>query len=342
MNDKGLIGLENIGNTCYLNSSIQCLSNIPSLTEYIISDSYLEDLKNKKKNNNNVILTKEYSKLIKALWTSKSNIQPKSFHEYIQKFDEQFQGYEHQDAQELLAMILDYLHEALKYEVSMEYEGIIENDDDEITVESHKNWNIVLKDKYSVIVKLFFGQFINKVVSMEEHNKNKMISKTFEVFNMLNIPIHGKTLYDSLQIYFGKEILESKFYDENSKSYVNAYRQIKLMKIPNFLILVLKRFTNGNGRLGKSNSYITFPIEKLDLSSYCEGYDKYDGTMKLISIGCHEGSLNYGHYFAICRHKNKKWYKFNDGNVEEYDINSNKSNIFKDGYILIYEKINIK
>ena len=341
MNNKGLIGLENIGNTCYLNSSIQCLSNIQSLTEYILNDEYTEDLKNKKKNNN-IILTREYSKLIKAIWTNNTTIQPKSFHSYIQKFDDQFQGFEHQDAQELLAMILDYLHEALKYEVSMEFEGIVENEEDEITVESLKNWNLELKDKYSIIVKLFFGQFINKVVSMEEDNKNKMISKTFEVFNMLNIPIHGKTLYDSLQIYFGKEILESKFYDEKNKTYINAYRQIKLMKIPNFLILVLKRFTNGNGRLAKSNALITFPIEKLDLSAYCEGYDKFDGTMRLISIGCHTGSLNFGHYFAICRHINKKWYKYDDDRVEEFDINSNKNSIFRDGYILIYEKLNVE
>lgn len=340
---KGIIGLKNRGNTCYLNTSIQCLNNLPLLTEYFLTNSYMADMNNRchemdGKKTNEIILSREYGKLIKAIWSSTTPIEPKTFHEIIQKFDTKFEGFEQQDSQELLAFILDYLHEGLKYDVEIAYSGVIENKVDKIVVESIKNWKNDLQNKYSVIAELFFGQFINKVMSCELSNKDELISKKFEMFNMLNIPIHGKTLYDSLSKYFEKETLESKYFDEKKNVHIDAYRQIKLMKVPRYLIIVLKRYKN-NGNLSKSNNSISFPIDNLDLTSYSEGYDSIDCNLKLISIGCHRGILNGGHYFSICRYKNDKWYKHDDDEVEEFDLDSNKNNLFRDGYILIYEKI---
>jgi len=167
-----------------------------------------------------------------------------------------------------------------------------------------------------------------------------LVSKKFEMFNLLNIPIFGKTLYDSMSKYFEKEILESKYLDEKTNKYLETYRQIKLMKVPKYLIIVLKRYRNVNsGNLLKSNNIISFPIDNLDLSSYSEGYETLECNLRLISIGCHQGMLNGGHYYAICRNNNDTWYKCDDQDIEEYSIESNKNNLFKEGYILIYEKI---
>lgn len=344
--DKGIFGLKNRGNTCYLNTSIQCLSNIIPLTEYFLNNSHVTDLNNryfelKGKNVKEIILTKEYSKLIKALWNTTTPIEPKTFHELIQKYDNRFSGYEQQDAQESLSLILDYLHEGLKYDVEINYSGAVENSLDEIVVESIKNWKNDLQNKYSIIADLFFGQFVNKIMSLENHNNDEIISKKFEMFSILTIPIYGKTLYDSMSKYFEKEILESKYLDETNNKYINAYRQIKLMIVPKFLIIVLKRYkTNNNGGLMKSQSMVSFPFDDLDLSAYCEGYDNIDCELKLISIGCHRGGLNGGHYFAICKHLNGKWYKYDDDDVKEFNIEDNRNSLFKDGYILIYQKIN--
>jgi len=342
---KGIFGLKNRGNTCYLNTSIQCLSNVQPMTEYFLTNSHVTDLNNrfcelKGKSINEIILTKEYSKLIKALWSTTSPIEPKTFHELIQKYDERFMGYDQQDAQESLSLILDYLHEGLKYDVEINYSGTIENSLDEIVVESIKNWRKDLQNKYSIIADLFFGQYVNKIMSLEDSNTDSLISKTFEMFSILSIPIYGKTLYDSMSKYFEKEILESKYLDEKNNEYISAYRQIRLMRVPKFLIIVLKRYkTNVNGNLIKSQSMISFPFDDLDLSSYSEGYDTIDCELKLISIGCHRGGLNGGHYFAICKHTNEKWYKYDDDEVKEFDIENNKNSLFKDGYILIYQKI---
>jgi ubiquitin carboxyl-terminal hydrolase 8 len=342
--EKGTVGLQNRGNTCYLNTSIQCISHIIPLVDYFLTNNYVPDLNSrfqelKSSKINEIIFTKEFAKLVKALWNSDSQIEPKTIHELIQKYDDRFLGYEQQDSQESLSLILDYLHEGLKYDVAINYSGTVENELDEIMVESIKNWKKELNEKYSIIADLFFGQFINKVISLEESNKDQMVSKTFELFNILNVPIYGKTLYDSLAKYFEKETLESKYYVEKTKSYIDAYRQIKLMKVPKFIIIVLKRYKNQTGNLLKSNNIITFPIDDLDLTSYSEGYDGIDCRLKLISVGCHRGSLNGGHYFAICRHRNNRWYKYDDDTVSDFDISRNINNLFRDGYILIYQKL---
>jgi len=335
--DKGLVGLRNRGNTCYLNAAIQCLSNLPLITEFFLRNEHVADLKNQTKkasadNRNYVILTYEYDKIIKALWTMSGSIEPKSFHESIQKCDPYFIGYEQQDSQESLGLIVDALHEGLKYESEMTYNGVIENTLDQITVDSIEEFKIELNGYYSKIVELFFGQYINKTVSFQ--NK-ETLSKKFERFNNLSIPLYGKTLYDSLSKYFEKELLEDDFLDERTSEKVKVFRQMKMVRVPKYLIIFLKRYSE---KLNKLNRSISFPIDNLDLSPYCDGYDSVRCDMKLLSIGCHKGSLSGGHYFAVCRHINGNWYKFDDNIVTEVDMESERGELFKDGYILIYEK----
>jgi len=345
--EDGLVGLYNRGNTCYLNTVIQILSNITPLREYFLKDEYLPDIINRAnimketKKFNEIILTKEYCKLLNAMWTLKNPIEPKTFHQLIQKYDSRFEGYDQQDSHEVLSFILDYLHEGLLYDVEIKPKGKVKNSLDQLMVDSIKDWNEKLNNKYSYIVELFFGQFVNKIMDIDD----TFISKKFEIFNMLNIPIYGNSLEESLSKYFEKEKIEN-YYNEEKNKYEDVYREIKLMKIPRYLIIILKRYCNGNSngmnsqsvRLNKKTDKVHFPIYNLNLYPYTEGYDKYEGRMNLISIGCHQGMLNSGHYYSICRHKNNNWYMFNDENVREVDIEKEKENIYSSGYILVYEK----
>ena len=336
----GLIGLQNEGNTCYLNTAIQLLSHVPLLNKYFISNSYLEDIDNRYRENNdniNIILANNYAKLIKAFWSSKTTIRPLSMNKIIQEIDNRFASREQEDSQEVLSLIIDGLHEGLSYEPEVfSYSGTIENELDKLVVESIENIAKSLQKRSSIIFDLFIGQFIN-LISTSDGN---IISKNFEMFNLLNIPIYGHTLYDSLSHYFSKEELESEFYYEAINKKIKAFKQIKLMRVPKYLIICLKRFNNSNGNSIKRNASITFPINDLDLSLYCEGYDKYICMYNLISVGCHSGNtLNFGHYYCISKHTDKKWYKFNDHNVSEFNIDLELNMLFKNGYILVYEKV---
>ena len=243
---------------------------------------------------------------------TKSSINPNNFHKIIQNIDDRFSGYNQHDSQEIMVLILDSINEALSYEVEINHKGVIENEIDLLMVESIKAWSDILKNKYSIITDLFYGLYVNKIFSNEDNSR-------------------GKALYDMLDNYFIKENLDYKYNEEKTNKKYKVHRQIKIMNSPKYLILVLKKYSNFN------NIY-TYPIENLNISKYCEGYDKIDCKYKLEGVGCHSGNLNSGHYFYICR-KNDEWYVLNDSNVSKFDINNNKSVLFKNGYILIYKKI---
>lgn len=331
-----IIGLSNLGNTCFLNACIQLISNIKELNDHFIDDKYILELNyNFKKKNfkktKEIELVYEYGKLINEMNSSKTTVNPYAFHKVIQNIDDRFSGYNQHDSQEIMLLILDSINEALSYEVDVNYRGIIENEMDSLMVESVKAWSNILKSNYSIITDLFYGLYINKIYSNEEENKDKILSKTFECFNMITLSIKGKTLYDMLDNYFSKENLDHKYKDEKTNKEYNVNRQIKIMNAPKYLVLVLKKYMNFN------NMY-TFPIENLNMEKYCEGYDKIDCKYRLDSVGCHSGNLNSGHYFSICR-KGDGWCVLNDSTVNKININEGKSIIFKNGYILIYKKI---
>ncbi|XP_064127421.1 ubiquitin carboxyl-terminal hydrolase 32 isoform X7 [Loxodonta africana] len=112
--EKGATGLSNLGNTCFMNSSIQCVSNTQPLTRYFISGRHLYEL-----NRTNPIgmkghMAKCYGDLVQELWSgTQKNVAPLKLRWTIAKYAPRFNGFQQQDSQELLAFLLDGLHEDL-------------------------------------------------------------------------------------------------------------------------------------------------------------------------------------------------------------------------------------
>lgn len=100
---KGVVGIRNIGNTCYMNSVLQCLSNTKSLTDYVLDDPDGADGK----------LIRVYRDLLSRIWTNNDNYHPvdtTAFKSAFQRLSPRFVGYDQQDAQEFLRLLLDKLH----------------------------------------------------------------------------------------------------------------------------------------------------------------------------------------------------------------------------------------
>uniref|UniRef100_A0A672QZJ9 ubiquitinyl hydrolase 1 n=1 Tax=Sinocyclocheilus grahami TaxID=75366 RepID=A0A672QZJ9_SINGR len=184
--EKGATGLSNLGNTCFMNSSIQCVSNTKPLTEYFISGRHLYEL-----NRTNPIgmrghMAKCYGDLVQELWSgTQKNVAPLKLRWTIAKYAPRFNGFQQQDSQELLAFLLDGLHEDLNRVHEKPYVELKDSDgrpDHEVATEA---WENHLRRNRSIVVDLFHGQLRSQVKCKTCGH----ISARFDPFNFLSLPL---------------------------------------------------------------------------------------------------------------------------------------------------------
>ncbi|XP_062407910.1 ubiquitin carboxyl-terminal hydrolase 32 isoform X2 [Sardina pilchardus] len=184
--EKGATGLSNLGNTCFMNSSIQCVSNTKPLTDYFISGRHLYEL-----NRTNPIgmrghMAKCYGDLVQELWSgTQKNVAPLKLRWTIAKYAPRFNGFQQQDSQELLAFLLDGLHEDLNRVHEKPYVELKDSDmrpDCEVATEA---WDNHLRRNRSIVVDLFHGQLKSQVKCKTCGH----ISARFDPFNFLSLPL---------------------------------------------------------------------------------------------------------------------------------------------------------
>eukprot|EP01102_Stenamoeba_stenopodia_P009014 TRINITY_DN2643_c1_g1_i1.p1 TRINITY_DN2643_c1_g1~~TRINITY_DN2643_c1_g1_i1.p1 ORF type:complete len:939 (-),score=214.91 TRINITY_DN2643_c1_g1_i1:15-2783(-) len=186
---RGLCGLDNLGNTCFMNSALQCLSNTAVLNKYFVSDAYKDDINEKNPLGMKGELAKHFGALIKAMWSGQSScVAPKNLKSIIGKKAPQFSGYQQHDSQELLAFLLDGLHEDLnRIGPTKPYVELPESNgrsDSEVATEAWEKHR--LRDS-SIIVDIFQGQLKSTVMCPEPNCKK--VSITFDPFLFLSLPL---------------------------------------------------------------------------------------------------------------------------------------------------------
>jgi len=344
-----LIGLNNIGATCYMNSTLQCLSNTNKLTEYFLT---------KYKQNKNRIMANAYYKLLLNLWDINKNnksYSPYEFKEVLSKENPLFAGIAANDSKDLINFLIERFHQELN---EVKTNNNINNNN--INIQDQTNEQLMLnsfikefKEKFnSPISSLFYGMMETK----SQCQGCQIIKYNFQVYSFLEFPLqqvnqfcynNGKrplfnndgtnpdiNLYECFDYYQKIDLMngENQMYCNFCNKLCDSLYSTTIYSSPLNLIINLNR-----GRGAVYECKVNFP-EQLILFNYVifkDGFTAY----QLYAVICHLGpSSMSGHFVAYCRNRiDNKWYLYNDGMVSL----CSKQQQYQDGmpYILFYRAL---
>jgi ubiquitin C-terminal hydrolase len=335
--DNGLSGLHNLGNTCFLNSTMQVLSHTYELNDILLDKSYVKKLNNKYDS----ALLLEWDKLRELLWEKNGVVQPFKFVSTVQKLAHiknqmLFTGFDQNDSSEFLIFVIDCFHNALSREVNMKIEGVIRCEKDKIAVKCYETIKQMYEKDYSEIWEIFYGTH----VSVLEHiDTNEIISMNPEPFFIINLPIPNNnkspSLIDCFDLYVEGELLdgENRVTYEKTGEKIAVRKHIKFWSLPSILVIDIKRFNSNNK---KNQIMVDFPLESLNLSNYVIGYNKETYIYDLYGVCNHSGSVMGGHYTSFVKNANGKWYHYNDTIVSEVALQ--QQIISPKAYLFFYRK----
>ena len=316
--DRGLSGLTNLGNTCFLNSTMQVLSHTYELNKFLEMKTY-NKLLNKKYDS---ILLLEWDALRELLWKENCIVSPVKFVSVVQKLakikgQELFTGFNQNDLPEFLIFVIDCFHNALSREVNMTIQGDVKDDKDNIAVKCFERIKQMYEKDYSEIWNMFYGIHVSQ---LENTVTNEIVSITPEPYFIINLPIPENnkepSLIDCFNLYVEGELLDGVKSEKTGEKYA-AKKRLMFWSFPNILVIDIKRFNSNNK---KNQVFIDFPLENLDLSKYVIGYNNESYVYDLYAVCNHSGSSLGGHYTSFVKNANGKWYHYNDTSVSEVSL----------------------
>ena len=279
-----MTGLSNIGNTCYLNATLQCLVHIDELNMFL--NEHIPKS----------VLLQEYNDLRLMMLQGHQSITPTRFvkvvhHVCNEKKMDLFTSYAQYDLSEFLRFMINEFHESMKQNVQVPIPSQMTPIDKKCVEMMIRNYS---KD-FSFIIDFFYG------ISVSIIETTKVESIIPESFFILDVPIpSGPTvsIYDCIQLYGQPETIEWK--DEKTNTYIPATKKLQFWKLPKLLFVVFKRFNNSNH---KNNQMVNVPFTiTLGTVSY-----------QLICVCNHYGSVHGGHYSTLVM--KDTWVEIDDGSI---------------------------
>ena len=319
-------GLQNLGNTCFMNTCLQLLIHSPNFIQRLI-DFYP---------NNNILRSTKISKAFYNLCKEQSNSScagvPSDFKSAFGSNHYEYRGYSQQDTQEFCRFLLEDISKELnKVSKIPPYKEI--DDKNKTKLEINLEYTRFFRGREdSIVVDTFYAKIINIFTC-----KCGFESYSFQF--VLDLPLlpksnSGEKIENLIEEYFESDRIEWAAKCEKCGKRTEHEKNMRLAYAPEILILSLQRY---NQRLRRKNTENIKYKEELDMSKFIdkECYGSKTVKYNLIGIGNHSGSLSFGHYYAYVK-INEKWYEFNDsrcyplGNIREGS---------ETAYVLFYKRI---
>ncbi|KAJ3477244.1 hypothetical protein NLG97_g8890 [Lecanicillium saksenae] len=201
----GVVGLHNLGNTCYMNSALQCVRSVEELTKFFITDAYLDEINKTNLLGYNGRMAMAYGGLLRDIYQEgRGSVSPRDFKSTVGRCRSTFSGWGQQDSQEFLGFLLDALQEDLSRVKNKPYiekpdstDEMI-NDPEAIRAMASKVWDITRQRDDSVIADLFTGMY-KSTLKCPVCDK---ISITFDPFNTLPLPLPLETVWSKTVKFF--------------------------------------------------------------------------------------------------------------------------------------------
>ncbi|VVA31924.1 Hypothetical predicted protein [Prunus dulcis] len=325
------LGLRNLGNSCYLNSVLQCLTYTPPLANFCLRNQHtsLCDSSDAERKRDCPFCILE-KRIVRSLSLDLSLDAPQKIQSCLRIFSEHFRCGRQEDAHEFLRYVIDACHNTclrlkkLRRTASSNGNGNVANGIGNGTTTT------------STVVKEIFGGALQSQVKClscgtESNKVDEIMDISLDVF-------HSNSVKDALQRFFQPELLDgqNKYKCESCNKLVAARKQMSILQAPNVLVIQLKRFEGIFG--GKIDKSISFE-DVLVLSSFmCKASQDLRPEYKLFGTIVHSGfSPESGHYYAYIKDAMGRWYRCNDSFVS---LSTLQEVLSEKVYILFFSRTN--
>ncbi|ALC43418.1 scny [Drosophila busckii] len=310
-------GMINVGNTCYLNSTLQALFHIPALANWLVSETaHVENCNISESCGGTGCIICAMAKTLLSTQSNQSTVRPYLIYSKLRQICKHMIVGRQEDAHEFLRFLVEAMEKAYL-----------------MRFRNYKELDQLVKE--TTPLNQIFGGYLRSEVRCLSCNH---VSITFQHFQDLLLDIRkADTLDEAFDGYFSRERLEDMGYKcEGCKKKVSATKQFSLERAPITLCIQLKRFSMMGNKLTKQISF----KPRIDLSRFAARSSSSSSSMqpliyRLVSMVTHLGvSQHCGHYTAIGLTETGSYYNFDDSYVRPSAIQSVCNT---NAYIMFYE-----